>query len=108
MIYDINDTFPIRGNWKYKGETIENVLKKDSGYIRDLIRLNKDFILSEDCMNEAKLITKGHKDLWEKPNNPQSIFDTLKPYGVPYGFDFNNEEIQKINKQKIDSSLHKK
>lgn len=43
--YSLNKTFPYRENWKYKGETIEEVLKKDSGYIKDLIKLHPYFCL---------------------------------------------------------------
>ena len=100
MLYDIDDRFPLRGNWRYKGETIREVLQKDSGYIKDLIRLDDIFALTDECMEEAKRITKGHRDNWKKPENPQTVFEGLKKYGVPYGFDFNDEAIQKINKQK--------
>lgn len=104
MIYNIDDKFPSTGNWKYKGETIREVLQKDSGYIKDLIRLDDYFALSDECMEEAKRITTGHRDTWKKPDNPKMIFDGLKPYGIPYGFDFNDEEIQKKNKEKQNRS----
>ena len=99
--WNINDIFPLR--WKYQGETIGDVLKKDSGYIKDLIRLHHSFCLSEECMAEAQKITKGFKDEWVKPQNPKTLLDYAKPYGIPYGFDFNNEEIINFNRQKINN-----
>ena len=45
----LNSTFPNSGNWKYKGETIEEVLRKDSGYIKDLIKLQHWLLLQLYC-----------------------------------------------------------
>lgn len=75
MIYEINDTFPSR---RYKGETIGEVLQKDSGYIKDLIMKSNDFSISDECMAEAIQITKGLRDAWKKPENPKNCFDGLK------------------------------
>lgn len=97
MVYQIDDIFPSR---RYRGETIRVVLLKDSGYIKGLILKNESFALSDECTEKAKRITKGHCDNWKKPESPQTVFEGLKKYGVPYGFDFNDEAIQKINKQK--------
>lgn len=94
MIYEIGDTFPSR---RYIGETIGEVLRKDSGYIKDLIMKSDDFSLSDECMAEAIRITKGHRDTWTRPENPKDVFDGLKKYGVPYGFDFNDDKIQEKN-----------
>lgn len=100
--YNLNYIFPTYGNWKYKGETIEEVLKKDSGYIKDLIKLHPSFCLSEECMVEALKITKGHYDKWVKPTHTsQNIFEDLRLYKAAYDFDLNNEEILKINQSKI-------
>ena len=100
MIYNIDDRFPNRGNWKYRGETIREVLHKDSGYIKDLIKKNDCFALSDECMDEAKLITRGHRDERVRKSNPNNVFEGLIVYGIgtPYGYDFNNDEIQKNNK----------
>ena len=99
MVYEIDDRFPTYGKWRYKGETIREVLQNDSGYVKDLIMKSDDFSLSEQCMAEAVKITLGHHETWVKPVNPKIIFDGLKPYAVPYGFDFNNEEVQEKNRQ---------
>lgn len=34
-----------------------------------------------------------------KPKNSQIVFDRLKPYAVPYGFDFYNNEVHEKNKR---------
>jgi len=94
MIYEIRDTFPSR---RYKGETIGEVLQKDSGYIKDLIMKSNDFSISDECMAEAIQITKGHRDAWKKPENPKNCFDGLKKYRVPYGYDFNDAKVQEKN-----------
>lgn len=100
--YNINDSFPNNGNWKYKGETIKDVLKKDSGYIKDLIKKHKYFCLSEKCMLDAQEMTKGFYDKWTKPEKPtNNIFDSLRVYTAAYDFDFNNEEIVQLNNTKL-------
>lgn len=98
MVYEIDDRFPTYGKWKYKGETVREVLHKDSGYVKDLIMKSDDFSLSEQCMAETIQITKGHHETWVKPVNQKTVFDELKPYAVPYGFDFNNKEVQEKNR----------
>lgn len=102
-VYDINDTFPLRRGWKYKGETVFEVLQKDSGYIKDLIRLHPTFCLSEECMAEAQQITKGFYDERVKPKHipPKNIFEGLRTYRTPYKFDFNNDEIVRLNRSKL-------
>lgn len=94
MIYNIDDRFPTFGAWKYAGHTIREVLQKDSGYIKDLIMKRTDFSLSDECMAEAKKMTRGKKETWKRPKHSKNVFEELKPYAVPYCFDFNNEEIQ--------------
>lgn len=100
--YSLNYTFPNNGSWKYKGETIEEVLRKDSGYIKDLIMLNSNFCLSENGMREAQELTKGFYDKWAKPEQPtDNIFDSLRVYTKPYDFDFNNEKLINKNKENL-------
>ena len=107
MIYEIDDRFPTYGRWKYKGQSIREVLLTDSGYIKDLIMKREAFSLSDKCIDEAIFITKGNRDTWKKPDNPINIFEELKPYAVPYGFDFNNEELQRKNKENRNGSCIK-
>ena len=100
--YQLRYTFPNNGSWKYKGETIEEVLRKDSGYIKDLIMLNPNFCLSEKGMSEAQELTKGFYDKWTKPEQPtNNIFDSLRVYREPYDFDFNNNEVIAKNQEKL-------
>ena len=96
MIYSIDDTFPSK---KYKGETIREVLQKDSGYIKDYIMRSDAFALSDECMEKAKIITKGHCDTRVGNKNPDNVFDGLKHYKLPYGYDFNDEVIQEKNRK---------
>lgn len=99
MIYNIDDTFPSR---KYKNKTIREVLKIDSGYIKDYLLRNKDFILSAECLLEAQKITKGNIDkAWVKPEKAESIFDYFKPYRLPYDYDFNDKKIIETNNFKL-------
>lgn len=97
MIYEFDDIYPSYGNWKYKGKTIREVLQKDSGYVKDLIMKSDDPSLSDSCMKEAVMITKGHHETWVKQDNLRLIFDEFKPYTVPYGYDFNDDEMHKKN-----------
>ena len=102
-IYEINDAFPLYGNWKYRGETILEVLQKDSGYIKDLIRLHPTFCLSKKCLLEAQRITKGFYNKWVKPEHisNKNIFESLYTYRAPYEFDFNTPDIVKLNMLKL-------
>lgn len=98
MIFEIDDIIPF--SKRHKNETIREIVASDSGYIRTLIEKNEDFALSQKAFEEVQEITKGHKDTW-KPKHTGNIFDELKPYAVPYLFDFNNEELQKLNQEKL-------
>lgn len=103
--YNLNNTFPNSGNWKYKGETIEEVLKKDSGYIKDLIKLHPYFCLSEECMFEAQQITKGFYDKWVKPKQVSlNVFESLRVYGKPYDFDLNDKGVARLNNLKLSNT----
>lgn len=63
---------------------------------------NDEFALSEESFSEACRLTKGMHDNWEKPNaKTDSIFDSLKPYGSPYPFDLNDEDVRIANQKKL-------
>ena len=99
--YDIHNILDFG---KYKGETLESVLIKDSGYIKTLIYkndTNPGFIMSEAAILIAQEITKGNYDKWVKPDMPKSFLDTLKTYAQPFDYDFNNEEIVSKNNEKL-------
>ncbi|TFD92176.1 hypothetical protein E2605_18910 [Dysgonomonas capnocytophagoides] len=101
MIFNIDDIIPF--SKRHPRKTIREILLIDSGYLKDLIKKNSRVILSEECYQEAILITKGMRDEWVKPiGKTESIFDSLKPYTAPYGFDFNDEELITINRNRLE------
>lgn len=82
-------------------ETIRDIIRYDSGYLKDLFLKNDGIVFTDTCFGELKRLTTGHKDNWEKPYVPsKSIFDNLKSYATLYLFDFNDEHIFKINKER--------
>lgn len=100
MIFELDDK--ISFSKRHKDETIRQILRYDSGYIKDLIMKNDEFALSEESFSEACRLTKGMHDNWEKPNaKTDSIFDSLKPYGSPYPFDLNDEDVRIANQKKL-------
>lgn len=103
MVFEIDDIIPF--SKRHKNETIRNIVVSDSGYIKTMIEKNEDFVLSEKAYEEVAKITKGHKDAWQPQKDTGNIFDELKTYAVPYLFDFNNEELQKINQKKLEQCL---
>lgn len=53
-------------------------------------------------MLEAQQITKGFYDKWVKPKQMTlNVFESLRVYGKPYDFDFNDEEVAKLNELKL-------
>lgn len=87
---------------RHPNETIREILRYDSGYIKDLLVKNETFVFSKDCFQELKTLTSGHADNWTMPPKPtSSIFDSLKSYATPYLFDFNNPDIEKLNNSKL-------
>ena len=87
---------------RHPNETIREILRYDSGYIKDLLLKNEHFVFSLECFQEVKILTKGHRDNWIKPSNPTtSIFDSLKSYATPYLYDFNNPELEEFIKTKL-------
>lgn len=104
MIFEIDDT--IYFSKKYPGKAIKEIAKTDSGYLRDLMKKDERFILSEKCYQELMELTRGMYDDWKKPETPtDSIFDSLKPYTRPYGFDFNDEELIKLNRNRLSNQM---
>lgn len=94
MIDSIDQIIPF--SKRHKGETIREILKYDSGYLKDLFLKNQELVFSIECFEEICNLTRGHKENWE-PIEDGSIFSKLKPYGVPYLFDFNDERLKKEN-----------
>lgn len=100
MIFELDDK--ISFSKRHKDETIRQILRYDSGYIKDLIMKNDEFALSKESFSEACRLTKGMYDNWKKPDaKTDSIFDSLKPYRSPYPFDLNDEMVIAENNRKI-------
>lgn len=99
-IYDIHDEFDFG---KYKGKTIEDLLKENPGYVDWLIRNFRGFALSYDAFEQAKIITEGKRFSKEEAvlanKNQPLIILSRKLYGWDY--DFSKEDIQFINNLKI-------
>ena len=98
MIDSIDQIIPF--SKRHKGETIREILKYDSGYLKDLFLKNEDLVFSPKCFDEICILTKGHKENWE-PKEDGSVFSKLKPYRVPYLFDFNKQELLLLNKERL-------
>ncbi len=95
--YELNDKFPDLCTWKYKNETIKEALLKDSGYVKELILLNEKFVLSESAFEEAKQITRGFVDTRDE----ETKSDPSKAKKTPFDFDFNDEKLRALNKEKL-------
>lgn len=101
-IYNIDDEFDFG---KYKGKTIEDLLKENPGYVDWLIRNFRGFALSYDAFEQAKIITAGKRFSKEEAEFERrnkitvSILRNQKIYG--WSYDFNDEELIRINQQKI-------
>ena len=102
MVYEIDDKIPF--SKRHKEETIREIVRYDSGYIKDLILKNSDFAVSKACFEELAQLTNNHKDNWVKPcNNTSNIFNCLKKYASPYLYDFKKDEkgVKAINEQRL-------
>ena len=62
MIYELDDI--ILCSKRHSNETIRQIIRYDSGYLKDLMLKNDEVIFSEKCFEELKRLTKGHKDNW--------------------------------------------
>lgn len=83
---------------RYEKETIREIIRSDSGYLKDLFFKDKRVIFSPQCLEELKRLTRGHKDNWERPKTPElSFLKKTKKYGVAYLYDFNNPKIEELN-----------
>lgn len=100
MILDIDSVIPF--SKRHGGETIREIIRYDSGYLKDLMLKDDRVVFSDTCFNEIKRLTKNHFDNWETPSNSGiSIFKKLKTYGQPYLYDFNDGELEALNKQRL-------
>lgn len=101
MIFlDIDTVIPF--SRKYPHRTIREIIRADSGYLKDLFVKDDRVVFSDSCFKEICRLTRGHKDNWETPVKPSlSIFSRLKTYKESYLFDFNDEKIQALQKARL-------
>lgn len=100
MIFEIDDIIPF--SIRHKGETIREIIRYDSGYLKDLMIRDYRIVFSNICFNEIKRLTQNHFDNWETPSNDEiSIFKKLKTYRKPYLYDFNDKQLEALNKQRL-------
>lgn len=103
MLFDSID-IPIPFSRRHANETIRNIIRYDSGYLKDLFLNDERVVFSQRCLVELQRLTKGQIDNWEKPDDKcTNIFNSLKSYATPYLFDFNNDEIELINQNRLNN-----
>ncbi len=102
MVYNIDDKIDFIKRSEHKSHTIRQIIRYDSGYLKDLFVNDERVVFTEECFNELRRLTKGHCDNWEKPKEKTSIvFDSLLHYGTPYLYDFNDNELIELNKKRL-------
>lgn len=100
MIFELDDKIPF--SKRHEGETIRQILRYDSGYLRDLMIRDNRVVFSVSCFSEIMRLTKSHYDNWEKPKNMKiSILDKLKTYRSPYLYNFDDGTLEKLNKERL-------
>lgn len=100
MIFEIDDIIPFINRKEHVNHTIRQIIRYDSGYLKDLFLKDNRVCFSEKCLAELLRLTKGHFDNWENAET-KNIFIGIKTYKSPYLFDFNNEVIMKTNKDRL-------
>lgn len=103
MIYEIDDV--IQFSKRHAGKSIREIVRYDSGYIKDLMTKDCRFVVSESCFAELVKLTSGFRDNWEKPKcQTVNIFHSLKSYVSPYLYDFekDTENVRGINTQRLE------
>lgn len=77
MIYSIDEKIHV--SQRHPNETIRQIIRYDSGYLKDLFLKDERVVFSDDCMTEICRLTTGHKDNWETPTiHTENIFNALK------------------------------
>jgi len=100
-IYNLDDEFDFGRN---KGKTIKELIQVNPGYVDWVIRNIEGFALSNEALQQAKIITEGKRFSKEgivELSNEKQNFPILfrKLYGWDY--DFSKEDILLINNLKI-------
>lgn len=102
MIFEIDDRIPFCRREEHKTHTIRQIIRYDSGYLKDIFEHDQRIIFSLECYEDLKRLTKGHRDNWEEPiKKTNLIFDALKHYRSPYLCDFNNAELENENFKRL-------
>ncbi len=101
MIFEIDDVIPF--SKRHKGETIRQIVRYDSGYLKDLFLKDVRICFSEDCFSELIRLTQNHKDNWEMCSDTSNIFTQLKSYATPYLYCFNDEKLRTINEERLNN-----
>jgi hypothetical protein len=101
VISDIDTTIPF--SKRHPDETIREILRYDSGYLKDLFLKDKSIVFTPECFAEIRRLTSNHVDNWETPPKKpgQSIFSQLKTYGSPYLFNFNDDDLVQENEARL-------
>ena len=101
MIFGIDDIIPF--SKRHKGETIRQIVRYDSGYLKDLFLKDERICFSEDCYNDLIRLTQNHNDNWEKGCDTGNVFTQLKSYATPYLYCFNEERLKTINEERLNN-----
>lgn len=100
MIKSVDEIIPF--SKRHKGETIRQIIRADSGYLKDLFTKDDRLVFSPECFDEICRLTAGHKDNWERPTHPTtSIFNQCKTYRVNYLYDFNDSKLLELNNTRL-------
>lgn len=101
IISDIDTKIPF--SKRHPDETIREILRYDSGYLKDLYYKDEEIVFTEECLAEICRLTAKHEDNWEMPPAKPglSVFSRLKTYKSPYLFNFNDEDLIKLNNLRL-------
>lgn len=100
MRYNLDDV--IEFSKRHPNETIRQIIRYDSGYLKDLFIKDERVVFSEDCFKELCRLTQGHKDNWEDPKEAVGFFPSLKFYKSPYLYDFNDPKLLALNEKRLE------
>lgn len=101
IISDIDSCIPF--SKRHPDDTIREILRYDSGYLKDLFYKDDKIVFTEDCLAEICRLTAKHEDNWEMPPAKPglSVFARLKTYKSPYLFNFNDEDLIRLNNLRL-------
>lgn len=101
-MFNIDDVIPFIRRKEHQNQTIRQIIRFDSGYLKDLFLNDERVVFSEECFAELCRLTKDHRDNWEEPEKETSnVFDSLKTYRTPYLHDFNDEKLKQLNQERL-------